>query len=481
MNAKNKAIARILSKFERVKETATGWQARCPSHDDNTPSLSISTSEQKILLYCFAGCETADVLAAVGLKWLDLHLDEERQPKLVKKYNYRDESGTLLYQVLRYEPKTFKVRRPDGADNWIYNLNGVRRILFRADALQHANPIIITEGEKDAITARNMDFDATTNLGGAGKWRPEYNETCRGKKVRIIGDTDEPGRQHARALACQLFGVADYVKVVTLPAAKDLSEWRDKGGTRQDLIELMKATPVVTAADVKAWSTKRSKTEGFELTHLGDLLQEPEEEVSWIVEGLLPAGGVSLLVAKPKTGKSTLARGCALAVARGKNFLGRHTSCGKVVYLALEEKKSEVRKHFADLGADGNEQIFVHCSAAPQEAVEELLEVVKCERPVLVIVDPILRLARLRDANDYAQVNLAMEPLVTMAREFNTHLLLIHHMGKGERADATDQILGSTAFSAAVDTNLMTKKLVGPRSSLGAQIRRPSSGWKLPT
>jgi hypothetical protein len=457
MNTKNEIIENILSKFENVKRTSNGWQACCPAHPDNKPSLAITIKQQKVLLHCFAGCAAEKIVTAAGLEWTDMFFDGQQSPRVAKRYSYRDESGELLYQVLRYEPKDFKVRRPDGEGGWIYNLRDTRKVPFRLDKVQKTDWVLITEGEKDALTARDMGLVSTTNPGGAGKWRPEYNECFRGKKVRIIADSDEVGQKHARSVATQLYEIAAYVKVLTLPGAKDLSEWVEAGGTRKQLIQLLKATPRVTADAVEAWRALDDKN-GFRLTLLGDLLVEPEEKVSWTVDGLLPAGGVSLLVAKPKTGKSTLARGCAISVARGKKFLGRPTSPGKVVYLALEEKKGEVRKHFEDLGADGSEPIFVHCAAAPQDAVGELLELVKRVRPALVIIDPILRLTRLRDANDYAQVNLAMEPLVVMAREFNTHLLLVYHMGKGERVDATDQILGSTAFFAAVDTALMMKR-----------------------
>jgi putative DNA primase/helicase len=458
MNTTTQIAAGILSKFKNVKETATGWQASCPAHQDNRPSLSISVTDQKVLLHCFAGCETADILVAAGLDWADLHMDEGHQLRIVANYDYQDESGDLLYQVVRYQPKDFKVRRPDGNGGWIYNINDTRRVPYRLPQLREAEHILILEGEKDADNAAEMRFAATTNPSGAGKWRPEYNEYFRGKKVRIIPDADEVGWKHAQAVACQLFPVAKDVKVVRLPAGKDLSEWRDNGGTREHLIQIMKATPTLTAATVEAWRNSNTSKDGFRLTKLGDLLDEPEEKVSWTAEGLLPIGGVSLLVAKPKTGKSTLARGCAMAVARGKKFLGRRTVPGKVVYLALEEKRAEVRKHFTDMGADGSEQIFIHCATAPQDAVTELRELVKRERPALVIIDPILRLARLKDANDYAQVNLAMEPFIAMAREFEAHLMLVYHLGKGERSDATDQILGSTAFYAAVDTALIMKR-----------------------
>src|SRR5713226_8713910 len=60
---------------------------------------------------------------------------------------------------------------------------------------------------------------------------------------------------------------------------------------------------------------------GFRVTALGELLQEREEQVRWVLEDRLPAGGFSLLAGKPKAGKSTLARCLALAVARGERFL----------------------------------------------------------------------------------------------------------------------------------------------------------------
>ena len=87
---------------------------------------------------------------------------------------------------------------------------------------------------------------------------------------------------------------------------------------------------------------------GLAFVSLADLLNEPDEAVQYVVHDLLPAGGTSLLAGKPKAGKSTLARCLALCVARGDNWLGRECRQGTVLYLGLEEKRSEVRRHFAD-------------------------------------------------------------------------------------------------------------------------------------
>jgi DNA-binding MarR family transcriptional regulator len=66
-------VDRILTLLEDVKRVGNGWQSKCPAHDDDNPSLSISlTSDSKVLLKCHAGCETEEVVKALGLKMKDL-------------------------------------------------------------------------------------------------------------------------------------------------------------------------------------------------------------------------------------------------------------------------------------------------------------------------------------------------------------------------------------------------------------------------
>ena len=121
-------------------------------------------------------------------------------------------------------------------------------------------------------------------------------------------------------------------------------------------------------------------------------------------------------------------------------------------------KRSEVRRHFADLGATGEEEIYIHAASAPQEAVQELCQATKEKRPVLIVIDPLFKFVRIRDEKAYAEVCNAIEPLLTLARESGAHVLLSHHSGKMERADATDSILGSTAIFGGVDTAIILKK-----------------------
>jgi hypothetical protein len=64
-----------------------------------------------------------------------------------------DEDGVLLYQVCRFEPKTFRQRRPDGNGGWKWNLNGTRRVLYRLREVLEAPIVFVVEGEKDVETA----------------------------------------------------------------------------------------------------------------------------------------------------------------------------------------------------------------------------------------------------------------------------------------------------------------------------------------
>jgi len=76
---------------------------------------------------------------------------------------------------------------------------------------------------------------------------------------------------------------------------------------------------------------------------------------------------------------------------------------------------------------------------------------------VLIILDTLVKVARVTDMNDYSQVMKAIDPFLHMARESGAHLLLVHHAGKGDRSGG-DALLGSTGIFATVDTCLMQKR-----------------------
>lgn len=236
----------IVDRLE-AKRSGAGYMAKCPAHEDRSPSLSISQgNDGRALLKCHAGCETRDVLGAMGLTFEDLAIESgrtsKREEKIVETYPYVDEKGALLFEVCRYEPKNFRQRKPDGKGGWSWQLNGVRRILFNLPAVLRADHVAIVEGEKDVRKAMDMGLTATCNPAGAGKWKPEYSDSLRGKHVTIIPDNDEPGRKHAEQVAQSLSGKAASIAICHLPErVKDLSEWPLSVDSLLDLIK--KAPP----------------------------------------------------------------------------------------------------------------------------------------------------------------------------------------------------------------------------------------------
>lgn len=200
------------------------------------------------------------------------------------------------------------------------------------------------------------------------------------------------------------------------------------------------------------------RSTGFTLTRIGALLDEPDETVACLVPDLVPTGGLVFIAAKPKAGKSTLCRNLALAVAQGGDFLGRPCAQGTVIYLALEERRAEVRRHFASMGATDEDPIWVHVATAPTEALAELAKLIQEHKPVLVIIDPLLRFTRVKDEKAYAELSNALEGVMALARTTNCTIVATHHSPKAQSTETVDSLLGSTAISGAPDTIMVLRR-----------------------
>lgn len=262
-------VGNVISKLEGVHGGNGSWTAKCPSHDDHRNSLSISEgSDGKILLKCHAnhGCTAESIAAAMGLEMKDLFpVPDNGQPKKQKKeivatYDYHDESGQMLYQAVRYRPKDFRQRRPDGTGGWTWNLKGTRRVLYRLPqviaAVAAGQTIYVVEGEKDVVAIEELGLVATCNCGGAGKWREDYSEALRGAQVIIVPDNDDPGRKHAEAVKDALAGIAASVKVIHLPGLPekgDVSDWIAGGGTAEELQGLVSDPPLPPVTGLAGW------------------------------------------------------------------------------------------------------------------------------------------------------------------------------------------------------------------------------------
>ena len=214
---------RLLDRLETVGSTGERrWQSRCPAHDDRRPSLTVTEKTTgDVLLHCHAGCDTADVLAAVGLEAGDLFAERRNGHEPEAVYRYVDEQDRPLFEVVRLPGKQFRQRRPDGQ----WGLDGARRVIYQlpkiVKAVKAGETIYVAEGEKDVHAIEKAGGVATCNPGGAGKWRPEYGKHLTGAKVIVVADLDEPGQEHAEKVATALKSYAESVEIVSPAAGKD--------------------------------------------------------------------------------------------------------------------------------------------------------------------------------------------------------------------------------------------------------------------
>jgi hypothetical protein len=297
----------ILPQLKNVRRTVTGWMARCPTHDDEHNSLSISEGEGgRLLLFCHAGCPFERIISALEIV--------QSQCQIVQTYDYEDEHGALLFQVCRTEPKGFFQRRPDGNGGFLNNTKGVRKVLYRLPELLESDPsltVFIVEGEKDVEALRDVGLVATCNTGGAGKWDETFSEYLQNRDAVLLPDNDPTGHSHMGRISNSLRGYAKSLKIVSLPGLPekgDVSDWLAAGGTVEKLLELVQSTDIETApssALVMSFSElmDRSFTDG-----------EP-------IAGHACRGEIMLVQSVTNHGKSTFIRNAAIALTTGAEFL----------------------------------------------------------------------------------------------------------------------------------------------------------------
>jgi putative DNA primase/helicase len=257
-------LEQFLDCFENPRKAGGGWIVQCPVHEDRKNSLSIGEQGGKILVKCHAGCDTRSVLSAVNLSFKDISPMKDNDA-VVDRYVYTDEQGNPLFRVSRTASKNFFQERFEEG-KFIPGLKGARRVLYKLPELAKAKSVVVVEGEKDVESLRKLGLVATRNPGGAGKWQQSYTVALKGKRVAIIPDNDKPGREHALKVARSIIGVAGSVKIIELREVSekgDVSDFLTKH-TKQELLDLVKASKPLTAADLEQSDQAEVKPAIFE-------------------------------------------------------------------------------------------------------------------------------------------------------------------------------------------------------------------------
>jgi DNA primase len=219
------------------RRCGAGWTALCPAHEDRNPSLSIHEVGRKILLHCHAGCSQRDVIDALKARGLwESRARMAPKRRIVAEYSYTDATGNMLYQVVRFEPKDFRPRYPDGRGGWIWKKHR-DQVLYHLPEVLEAAIVFVVEGERDCETLRSHGFVGTTTAGGAeAPWLPQFTAALEGREVVILPDADTPGRRRALRIARALLGKVARLVILELEGAKDVSEWFERGHSETELI-----------------------------------------------------------------------------------------------------------------------------------------------------------------------------------------------------------------------------------------------------
>lgn len=443
------ALDNVLGRLEGVKSHNGYYMALCPGHDDSKASLSVGQGDDgRVLVKCHAGCSTDDVLRAVSLTRADLfpHRNGTNGHRnIAETYDYTDEAGNLLFQAVRYEPKGFSQRKPDGGGGWIYQgifKNGTRPVLYRLpkvlEAVCKGTPVWVVEGEKDVHRLEREGLTATTSPMGAGKWRDPYSDALAGANVKIVPDNDGPGRKHARKVARSLHGKAASVSIMEppgLPEGKDVSDWFAGGGTAEELVNLPSSSSL--SLEDRDGDDGSAPCGALQLTSFASV-PRPRNERPAVIEGMIPQRFPSMMFGDGGTAKSLLAGSMLLDVSRGADsWMGhRIKKHGPVIYLDfeldLEEQARRIYQLAEGVGLEKPPEDFYYLSGADHKTGEVLrltLNLAKESGAVLVLLDS-LGFALEGDAEASRDVLRFVREYIKPFERAGITLLIVDHQSK---------------------------------------------------
>ena len=461
MSVPNEITARFLNTLHGVRRSGAGWMARCPAHEDRQASLSVAAGDDgRALVHCHAGCSIGAVTGAVGLTPAELceprEAREPRRREIVATYDYTDADGKLAYQVVRYAPKDFRQRRPDGT-GWSWSLAGVERVPYRLPELVAAPAdatVYIVEGEKDADRLAALGLVATCNAGGAGKWHPSFAAHLAGRSVVILPDNDNPGRHHAEQVreALAPFAQVRILELPELPDKGDVSDWLAAGGT-------------VEALQALALDAQPAPTAGLRFYTPAEIAASTTAEPQWIIHGYTGLEILTEVDGKVKrSGKTTLTLDAIAAILNRTPWLGQPTSYTKVIYITEQQRgpflAALTRAGLHDRG-DELLVLFRHDFGAMPwpEVVAAVADKARDIGALLVVIDTIAKLAAVKEENSASDWTTALEPLQRIAHD-GLAVWLCRHSRKGD-AEIGESGRGSSAASGDVDIILDLRRPTG--------------------
>jgi hypothetical protein len=463
---------------------------KCRFHEDSTPSCTLfldgaggfhcNGCQASGNVFQFqakiAGCSTAEaekLVAEITGATPDRGFLAEKLGPAVAIYDYRDETGRVLYQKRRYQPegeaKTFRTFRPDG-ERWIAGIDAdapTRRVLYNLPLVVTANVVAVCEGEKDCenvmqagLYAGNADvrFAATCNFDGAWKpgdrpkWLPEYDAFFAGKLVFVFRDNDEAGDAWSSHVAASAARYARQVRIVTLdglPEKGDVSDWLQTHSA-EELRKAMHASPKWESAASTRTSLFRDAV---------DFASEAPALVDWLVEGAIPRGVNGIICGDPKASKSFHAVDLAMSLACGVDWLGmRVPRRVRTALVSREDSPSLTQRRIKRL-VSGNERYLylpkwmlvntrrqlAEFKVTTDEHLEQLIDELKQFRVEFVVLD-VFRSLHDSEENDNTEVQQVLQRINRIQNECECAVALVHHINKVSSENIFKGLRGASAI-----------------------------------
>ena len=460
-------VDEMLARFERVRRLRDNeWMAACPAHDDRNPSLHLTLKPGDCwLLHDHAGCAREVVMLEARLGWDDLFAERANgKREIVETYDYVDENGALLFQAVRYWPKHFNQRQPDGKGGWVWSINKprVRRVLYRLpkliEAVKAGRRVWIVAGEKDVHALERAREVASCNpMGeGPGKWRKEYTETLRGAEVVVIADRDEEGHGHASRVVKALDGVAASVEVREAVVGKDASDHLAAGKT-VDEFEPVGIEPVVfdfsqaVPDDVPPDGDAPLDPDVAALiVDMGEAVKQAHEPIAYVIDRMAALGVLTEIIGRHSSLKSWLCMLLAAGAHQGKSKVaGFDLAHAPALYVDAENGWRVMGRRFKAAGIPEGGLVMADGAALDLPRRLDLLERLIVQTGAkLIVLDSLRRLApnvREKDSDDMAPL---VGALGELARRLDVAIVLIHH--RSSKRNAADS-RGSSSIEDQAD------------------------------
>jgi putative DNA primase/helicase len=463
----------------QARRAGDGWIARCPSHDDHSPSLSIREGTGgRLLLKCHAGCSFDEIVSALGLDAREdgrPGLDERHEEA---RYPYRDEKGKVIVTVIRR-------RLPSGKKSFTREPTGVTATkvpVYRLPELRGRTRVVIVEGEKDADRLWSLGIPATTNASGAGQWKSHHAgqvAAAGAAEAVLLPDNDEAGERHMHAVAAALRQAGLNVFWCALPDRPpkgDVSDLLDRGLSLERLQALLDTADVyVPPNDLALLSDQQHKPSHDDRAQLEIVAAStiPPRRLTWLWEEWIARGKTTILAGHPGLGKSQLTCFLAAAVSTGGALPGGGMApLGDVLMVSAEDDPADtIIPRLMAAGADLSRvhllgDVRENAGGGPRQRGFDLVQdVPRLEEAlsarsdvVLVIIDPVTAYMGSSDTHRASDVRAVLRPLEQAAQRQRAAIVMISHLNKSSGQEAVLRVTGSLGFVAAARTNLIVAR-----------------------